>query len=181
VLHGAELAWWFAGGLALEAFVGASWREHGDIDVGFFRDEQAAMRRQLGAWDVRCADPPGTLRPWQVDERLRGGVHDIWVREGADAPWRFQLMVDEREGDEWVFRRDSRIRRPVSTLTWPRGAARYLAPEVQMLYKARVPRPKDEEDFTRTLPCLDARRRGWLRASIGLLHPGHPWLTHLAS
>lgn len=179
MLHGTGSEWWFAGGLALEAFVGVSWREHGDIDVGFFRDEQAALRKHLGAWDVQCADPPGTLRPWQPDERLPAEVHDLWVREGADAPWRLQLVVDEREGDEWVFRRDPRIRRSVSTLTWSRGPARYLAPEVQLLYKARGARPKDEDDLTRTLPYLDGPRRDWLRASIGTVHPGHPWLNRL--
>ncbi len=42
------------------------------------------------------------------------------------------------------FRRDPRIRRPVGTLTWERDGLRHLAPEVQLLYKAKEPRARDE-------------------------------------
>jgi hypothetical protein len=181
VLRGVGVPWWFGGGLALEAFVGTPWRDHGDVDVGFFRDDQAALREHLRAWDVRCADPPGTLRPWEVGKSLRARVHDVWVREGPDAPWRFQLMVDEHDGDEWVFRRDARIRRPVATLTWSRSDARHLAPDVQLLYKAKGLRPKDHEDFRRTLPHLDALQRGWLHTALATVHPGHPWLGDLVA
>jgi hypothetical protein len=29
------------------------------------------------------------------------------------------------------------------------------------------------------LPSLDGGRRRWLAAAIGLLHPGHAWLSRL--
>ncbi len=35
----------------------------------------------------------------------------------------------------------------------------YLAPEIQLFYKAKGLRPKDELDFARTLPTLDQQRR----------------------
>ncbi|MFI6500277.1 hypothetical protein [Nonomuraea typhae] len=31
-------------------------------------------------------------------------AHDIWAREHSGGPWRFQLMLDEAEGEEWVYR-----------------------------------------------------------------------------
>jgi len=55
----------------------------------------------------------------------------------------------------------------------------YLAPELQLLYKAKVPRPKDEADFARILSVLDAQSRQWFAQSLALVHPGHVWLAKL--
>ena len=180
-LHAVTAPWWIAGGLALEAFVGASWRGHGDADVGCFRDGQAAVRRHLATWDPWCADPPGTLRPWPVGETLPQSVHDVWVRERPGGPWRFQLVIDERYGDTWVFRRDERVRRPASTLTMETSGIRHLAPEVQLLYAAKRLASRDREDFEHTLPRLEAPRRAWLRSALAIAHPGHEWARRLAT
>lgn len=67
----------------------------------------------------------------------------------------------------------------------------YLAPEVQLFYKARQLRPKDEEDFTAVLPLLARDGRDWLARAISLAygpqnrsrtevsHRLHPWLARL--
>jgi hypothetical protein len=54
-----------------------------------------------------------------------------------------------------------------------------LAPEIQLLYKSKGLRPKDQADFETVLPALDAARRGWLRSAIAVLSPAHPWLMAL--
>ncbi|MGH2632818.1 MAG: nucleotidyltransferase domain-containing protein, partial [Tepidiformaceae bacterium] len=133
----------------------------------------------LASWELQCADPPGTLRSWQPGERLGPAIHDIWARRNADDSWRFQLMLDESAGDEWVCRRDPRIRRPVATLTFEIDGVRYLAPEVQLFYKARGLRPKDGLDFEAALPRLSESQSRWLRESLQLVHPEHPWLEQL--
>jgi hypothetical protein len=181
VLEGTTVAWWIAGGWALEALVGRSWRQHDDVDVGFFRDEQVAIRDHLEGWDVRCSDPPGQLRPWLEGEKLPAHVHAIWVRETATQPWRLQLMIDERRDGVWRFRRDARIQRPVDTLTWQRDGRRYIAPEVQLLYKAKGMRAKDQSDFDHALPLLKEGPRMWLRDALSVVHPGHPWIARVAT
>jgi hypothetical protein len=40
---------------------------------------------------------------------------------------------------------------------------------------------QDEPDFHALLPHLSEARRRWLRESITLLHPDHPWLSHLSA
>jgi hypothetical protein len=179
-LRGLAVPWWIAGGWALEAFVGHTWREHDDVDVGCFREDQEALREHLRGWDVHCADPPGSLRPWRGHERLDPAVHDVWVRESPDDPWRFQVMLDERRGGDWLFRRCRGVSRPVGSLTWERDGRRYLAPEVQLLYKARALRPKDRADFEHTLVRSSESQRRWLREALTTAHPGHEWLTRLS-
>lgn len=108
-------------------------------------------------------------------------MHDIWCRPGPAEPWRIQLMLDDTEGDDWVFRRDPRIRLPLDRLgRLTADGVPYLCPEVQLLYKAGAPRPKDEEDFAEALPVLDADQCAWLAGAIALAEDaGHPWAVRL--
>ncbi|MGW3848996.1 nucleotidyltransferase domain-containing protein [Streptomyces fagopyri] len=175
-----EARWWVAGGFAIELAVGRRIRNHGDIDVLLLRRDQLLVQRVLAGWQWWAADPPGNLRPWASGEVLPQGVHDIWCRPAPDEPWRIQVMLDESHGQEWVSRRDPRVRRPISTLglTSADGAP-FLAPEVQLYYKAKTPRPKDEEDFDAVLPVLTDQQRRWLVAVITDTYGPHPWVKRL--
>lgn len=178
-----DTPWWIAGGYAIELAVGTPLRTHGDVDVLMLRRDQLAVQRALAGWEWWAAEPPGQLRRWEPGEVLPAAVHDIWCRPAPDRPWALQFMLDETEGDQWVSRRDPRIRRPVPEIgrVSPDGLP-YLAPEIQLLYKAKGPRPKDLADFESALPILDPDQCRWLRESIKTAYgPGHPWLDRLVS
>lgn len=172
--------WLIAGGHAIDLFVGRTTRAHADIDVLLLRRDQQAVHEVLPGWEIYAADPPGQLRRWLPDETLPTGVHDIWCRPGADSPWRVQFMLDEAEGDEWISRRNAQVRRPLGELRHtPASGLPFLAPEVQLFYKARGRRHKDEQDLETVLPHLSDDQRGWLREALTLAHPDHPWLSRL--
>jgi hypothetical protein len=173
--------WWIAGGYAIELAAGRPVREHSDIDVLLLRSDQLVVQHVLTGWQWHAADPPGTLRPWRPGERLPVGVHDIWCRPGAEQPWRIQVMLDESCAGDWVSRRDQRIRRPIASIgSVTADGIPYLAPEIQLFYKARNPRPKDEIDFAVTLPMLIPVQRQWLGDALGLAYGlDHPWRAHL--
>ena len=176
-----DARWWLAGGWAIDLFLGRRTREHDDIDVQILRPDHVAVRAALSDWDAHAADPPGTLRPWPVGETLAPEVHDVWVRRRAGDPWRFQLMIADVDGEEWVYRRDQRIRRPLEELSGPASTAdrAVLAPEVQLLYKSKGLRAKDESDFAATVAALGADRRAWLAEALAVVSPAHPWLDRL--
>jgi hypothetical protein len=92
-------------------------------------------------------------------------------------------MLNESDGDLWVFRRDHRITTPLARLT--KSAADgtpYLAPEVQLLFKSGPHRrEKNEEDFEVALPKLDDESREWLRDAIAMGDAAQPWLARLES
>jgi hypothetical protein len=172
--------WWIAGGVAIELAVGRRIRSHADIDVGVLRADHVAAHDVLLDWELWAADPPGTLRPWARGEALPPQVHDVWCRPSAAAPWRIQLMIDESDGRDWVSRRDPGVRLPLG-LAVRRTAAGvpFLAPQVQLYYKAESPRPKDLIDFDAALPVLGRPERTWLRTALERRDPGHPWLGQL--
>lgn len=176
----AKAPWWVAGGYAIELAVGYSFREHSDIDVLLLRRDQRVVQEVMPTWEWWAADPPGTLRPWQPGEILSAGVHDIWCRPGRSEPWQIQIMLDEAEGQDWISRRCAQVRRPINLLgRHSTEGVPYLAPEVQLFYKAHQPRPKDEEDFGAALPTLDVGQRQWLAAAIAQAYGDHPWGEHL--
>ncbi len=163
----ADFPWWIAGGHAIEHFVGRTLRPHGDIDVLLLRADHTAARALLADWDCWAAEPPGTLRPWRADETLPASVSDIWCRENRDSPWRFQLMLDEADGRDWRSRRCSDVIMPIADLgSRDASGIPYLNPEVQLFYKAKAPRDKDETDFAAALPLLSEMQRNWLRSAI---------------
>ncbi|MBJ7902181.1 amino acid transporter [Streptomyces sp. DSM 110735] len=178
----ADFSWWIAGGYAIELAVGHELRPHGDLDVLVLRRDQARVRDLLAGWDLYVADPPGQgkLRPWRPGEVLQPPLHDIWCRRTPEAPWSVQLMLDEAEGTQWVSRRNPEVRRPIDQLgrTSEKGVP-YLAPEVQLFYKAKATRDKDEIDFEAALPILGESQRVWLADVIRVIAPDHPWLRRL--
>ncbi|WP_164254546.1 amino acid transporter [Streptomyces sp. S4.7] len=177
---GLESCWWVAGGFAIELAVGRRIRSHGDIDVLLLRRDQLVAQQALSGWQWWAADPPGSLRPWALDEVLSLEVHDIWCRPGPDDPWRIQIMIDESCGQEWVSRRDPRVRRPISMLGMTSAdGVPFLALDVQLYYKAKTPRPKDEEDFDAALPVLTDQQRSWLVDAISKTYGPHPWIKRL--
>ncbi|MEU9938836.1 nucleotidyltransferase domain-containing protein [Streptomyces lavendulae] len=182
VFKQAGFQWWIAGGRAIELFVGRELRTHGDLDVLVLRRDQTRAQACLAGWDLHVADPPGTdtLRGWGFGEILEEPLHDIWCRRTPDAPWSVQLMLDDAVGEEWVSRRDRRVRMPIARLSrFAADGTPYLAPEVQLFYKAKHTREKDEVDFNAAFPLLDQDQRAWLLAALGATQPGHPWRQRL--
>lgn len=177
--------WWIAGGWALDLFLGEQTRDHDDVDVQILRRDQQEIRTLLGAWDIQGADldrlpVEWPFREWEVGQTLDPSVHDVWCRPNKADPWVFQLMVADFVDDQWLFRRDPRIRRPLAAIGHrTHDGIPYIAPEIQLLYKARASRPKDEADFARTLPALDEKSRQWLAQSLAFVHPEHAWLMKL--
>jgi hypothetical protein len=167
VLRDAAFPWRIAGGYAIEAFVERAFRPHGDIDVLMLRRDRMAVRALLKDWDCWAADPPGTLRRWPADELLSASVDHIWCRRDGRDPWRFQLMLDDADGETWHSRRSAAVRRPIAEMGLRNEVGiPFLAPEIQLFYKAKSPRPKDEQDFSAALPLLSELQRVWLRDAI---------------
>lgn len=178
-LKGAEVAWWIAGGWALDLFSGQCTRKHADMDVGCFREDLDEIRTVLQQWAVYSAHE-GRLTRLGPTEAPAQEVHSLWCRPEKARQWWLELMLDEREGENWVFRRSPEIRRPAHELVERDvDGTPYLRPEVQLLYKAKNRRSRDDGDFQVTLPRLSDTAKHWLRDALSRCEPRHPWLAKL--
>lgn len=178
---GAPFPWWIAGGVALELAVGKIIRSHSDIDVFILRRDHLAVREWFTEWDCWAADPPGTLRKWPEGEELEPSVHDVWCRKTRDDDWRLQLMIDEFDGSDWVSRRNEQIRAPLKDITRTTSTGiRFIAPHIQLFYKAKNLREKDKVDFDVVVDSGIDLDVTWLRQAILNCHGDqHPWLDRL--
>jgi hypothetical protein len=85
-----------------------------------------------------------------------------------------------RRGVSWVFRRVPTVRMPLANvIKRTQEGIPYLTPEIQLLYKARHPRAKDQDDFERVLPRLGASARVWLIDALSTIDSAHAWLAKL--
>ena len=184
--------WCLCGGWAVDAELGRETRDHPDVDIAVFLDDQRALLDHLAGWELIAHDPnvdtnePWNGRPLDLPAHIHGRLHDPRNRtperrEVLTTPQGFGLDIqfNERSGDDWVLSREPRVtvplRRAVRQSDWGLPT---LAPEVLLFYKARDLRRRDKVDFLALLPQLTPEQRDWLRNAISLL--GHPWLAQLS-
>jgi hypothetical protein len=179
LFSGAPFRWWMTGGVALELYAGRSWRDHADADVGICRRDAPAAHGWLRRLHPYVA-AAGRLRPWDGGPLSAGAdENNVWVKDRPDGPWRFDIAIGDGDPGRWTYRRDPTISRPWSeTLMTTTDGVPYLAPEIQLLFKAKGLRPKDHVDAGVVIPLLDEPRRRWL---AGHLPEGHPWLDQIGA
>lgn len=196
--------WFLCGGWAVDAWLGRQTRDHGDVDISVFEDDQRALFDHLSGWQLIAHDsqvPGNTTEPWNgrrlqlpahVHVSPNPGTVSAWVSESAAQPDGFELEVilNEGAGREWILSVDPRITLPLRRCIQRSGWGLPTAvPEILCFYKATAyfgakrmkERPQDESDFLALLSLLGSRRLRWLREAVSLIHPSHPWLAHVSS
>src|SRR5262245_39033678 len=121
--------WWVAGGWAVDLFLEQVTRVHEDLDVGIMSQDLPALRDALPEWQFFEAKD-GRLTELERDVQPRADVHSLWCRREGSPVWQLEIMLEGVNGDEWVYRREPKIRRPFSDiLQHSQCGLRYLAPE----------------------------------------------------
>jgi hypothetical protein len=180
LLAGLTSPWWVAGGWALDLFLGRESRPHKDLDVGILRRDAPRVIEALPGWEFFQAQDDILRR--LVDREPNPRVNSLWCRLQGASRWVLELMLDDCAGDDWVFRRHKDIRRPLAAaIRFDATRIPYLAPEIQLLYKAQRPRPGDHADFHSVAPRLDDGGRSFLHDALARIDPHHPWLEALAA
>ena len=180
-MAGFDRPWWLVGGWAVEAFTRAP-REHEDVDLSILACDVPALREHVGdAWHL-WSNHGGTLRP--VSDRFPEPISNesqIWVRRSAQDPWVIDLPITPDRDGLWTNKRMPDHVAHVDEVTWVADdGIRYVNPEIALLYKAVLHRPKDDRDLDRCLPLLSGAARGWLAQSVAELYPDHAWLGLLS-
>ena len=176
-----EIPWWIAGGWAIDLFIGRKTREHLDTDVLILRKDQLIIQEFLKDWKLYKTTKQG-LKPWEKGEYLEIGVNSIWCKRESNSPWILQIMFLDADSKDWIYRRVSTIRRELSTIERKTDAGiPYLAPEIQLLFKAKKETiSKDQSDFINVLPLLQVKELQWLLDALHIQFPqGHNWINLL--
>ena len=172
--------WCVAGGWALDLFLGRVTRTHADLELAIFRQDQALLRAQLADWRLQKIVDGRTV-DWHEGESLSLPVHEIHGTSRDAPPRKIEFLLNERNDDAWVFRRNAMIALAINrAIVRSKGGLPILAPEIVLLFKAKSPRPKDELDFRDVAPAMNGASRRWLREALALCHAGYQWIKQLA-
>lgn len=163
LFEGSGVRWWIVGGRA--ARIGAAPRRHEDTDVAVRIADLPTVRQRLRDWHLWEAHD-GCLRPLLPGRDLPAGREQLWLRRDAHHPWALDLLLHASD-DMWVFKKDARVR-----LSWDQAlhsvaGITYLRPELAILHKAHLNRPKDRADLAAVE--LTTSARVWLGNTLDLL------------
>ena len=187
--------WALCGGWAVDAWLGRISRDHADVDISVFQDDQRALFEHLSpGWQLIAHDPnvpDATADPWtgrwldlpgHVHARPKGTGKPVsgTLNSPNDAGFGLDIQLGDRDGAEWLISRDPRVAFAVeeSVKQSPWGIPT-VAPDVLLAFKALERRPQDEQDFDALLPHLTPVQRARLRDAIAHIDPHHGWMTGL--
>ena len=171
--------WFIAGGWAIDLFLGKITRPHQDIEIAIFRKDQIALHDYFGYWLLRKI-LDGEQVVWHRNEWLTLPIHEIHCFNEKAAMRQIEVLLNESNETEWVYRRNQKVRRSLVKIELESNAdVKFLCPEIVLLYKSKNPRAKDEQDFQAVVKHLDAERKEWLKCAIRVCDENHPWLQSL--
>ena len=177
-------SWFVSGGWAIDLFVNQVTRPHSDVEIGLFREHQGALRAQLAGWKLTKSDvlrPEGAAWvPWNEDDWVAAPLFQVQAWGPEDEEPAYDFFLNDTVNGAWQFRREPSITRQVEEimLRTP-GGIPFLAPEVQLAFKGKYRRPKDEHDFTLALPRLSPAQRAWLAMALKAAYGEHVWIGRL--
>lgn len=179
VMRAFEPDWFVAGGWAIDLFLEKETRAHQDIEIAIFRKDQLALQNYLQGWKLKKA-VGGELIEWKAGEFLELRIHEIHCfGENKELPV-LEILLNETNDKEWIFRRDKRITKLLSELSLATNSGiNFLRPEIVLLYKSKNPREKDEQDFQAAVKQLDFESRKWLRGALSICYSKHHWLESI--
>ena len=177
LMSGFNKTWFFAGGWAIDLFIGRETRQHQDIEIALFRKDQLNLKEHLNEWDFKKV-VKGKFYTWE-NEFLELPIHEIHALNKSNGD-KLEVLLNETKDYDWKFRRDLRISYPLKSIcSYSDTGIPYLNPEIVLLYKVKNTRDKDHQDFMSILEKLDDEKKKWLQDAIQLHEPAHPWLQFL--
>ena len=115
LLDALECDWGVAGGWAIDLFLDRITRTHQDIEVAIFREHQLVLQQYLSSrgWSLEYVHD-GEMCPWLSGQSLTLPVHEVWCRNPNGPLRELEVLLNERDGGAFVFRRDAWIRVPIN-------------------------------------------------------------------
>ena len=187
--------WALCGGWAVDVLLGRKTRDHLDVDIAVFQEDQAELRNHLDGWRLLGHDDEVAEDcPDQWDGRWLDVPGHVHANTATMAGTELDIQICRRIDDEWILSDEPRVALPMSATLGPAqwGSLPVVSAPIILYYKAVPPRwraksddpqpnrrPKDEADFTALLPTLGQEQRSWLHSAITASQPDHDWSRRL--
>ncbi|MEL4503522.1 hypothetical protein AAEX63_01145 [Luteococcus sp. H138] len=176
-LAGCQARWWVSGGSAVDLHLHQE-SDRQDLDLSTAAGDLRPLCVSLPDGVTVWADLDGALLPLADVPDDADLQRALWHENGA---WVAELHVEDGAPKAWLYRRDPRLQMPWDKATIDIDGIPTGAPEVQLLWKALRPNPRDDADLAAVLPTLTDRQRSWLETALLRIHPHSSWAIHMRS
>ena len=171
-----DLEWILAGGFALEHFYGKAYRLNGDIDIIIKRSHQRQLTKYFEPRNIYVAYK-GKLSPFSSNQYYEKPIQDIWILSDDNHFWCLQIMLIDEVNGKWRYKRNTAIQLPYEEIYLEKEGIKILKPEIQLLYKSKSIRAKDQLDFEMIQQKLSIEAKAWLNNSLEKCYSKkHIWL-----
>ena len=203
LLQGQDFSYAICGGFALDLFLGYESRTHGDIDIlAFWEDRETIITfmqsKGYCVFEMLGGGKVHRITEIRMQEKLRKNIFcctedcelvRLYDTEEQDVYWfdfqhtgltklnYIEFLFNEKTEDEFVYVRDSRIRRDFWKAILEKDGIPYLAPELCLLFKSTdIEREGYQQDFELTVERLSEEQKAWFLDAMEKLYPeGHKW------
>lgn len=189
IMRSYKKPWYVAAGWALDLYLDHQRRDHADLDIATYREDQLDLQKHLSAYKLgKFTGPDGAerLEPWAPGELLIYPDFEIVAEENESGFPALEFLLNESEGNEWIWRKNREVRSPKSQVGMLSAEGiPFLGPEIVLLFKSQhitggaVNEQKDQADFDEIRDTLEFERRSWLKTTLETHYPDHPWIASL--
>jgi len=178
VFSGFKEPWFIAGGWAIDLAIGRVTRKHDDIDFCIFRESLPLLLNYFKEWKIEVCIPGTSDRlVCESVEDAASPRHELHLIKGN---YNFEVLLNEKNGKNVLFRRDTSITLPIETFTCrSKNKIPYVRPAWQLLFKAKYNKEKDQQDFNEVIKILSNHDREWLHQALSRNQPDSKWLKEL--
>jgi len=92
LMSGFNKTWFFAGGWAIDLFIGRETRQHQDIEIALFRKDQLNLKEYLKEWDFKKVIK-GKFYAWE-NEFLELPIHEVHALNKSNGD-KLEVLLNE--------------------------------------------------------------------------------------
>lgn len=165
IMDNAKVQYGIAGGYGIELFCNKMIRDHNDIDVYVLDKDIRSLMRFLMEHGYRLYKAyQGVLTPLYMSDIITDDF-SIWVSNGEDTPFLFEILIGRTQDDYWLYRRNLEIKLPIDNVFISKNGVSILNPLIILLFKMNKSNVEEKDwiDFEAVKPLLSEGELEWLK------------------
>ena len=206
VMNNMNAKWCFAGGWAIDLFLGKESRGHKDLDIVVFKNEihEVISYMKTKGWRIETPTRQGFLpvteenvseleidNMWCMNEAYpldylkvdeQGSCNFYQYERDVQEVFDFlEVLLNSTEGGYFIYQQNPSIRLEMSRAIFENNGLPYLAPEIVLLYKSKYLSEDNQADFDLVSAKLDSEQIKWLKEALTTEYGSdHPWVQALS-
>ena len=203
LLQNQGFAYAFCGGWAIDLFIGAETRKHGDIDILAYWPERDTIIQRMQSLGFQVYEMLGGGKVHHITDirhqsKMKRNIFcctqdcelvHLFETDEADTYFLdfqhtgqtklnyIEFLFNDKEDADLLYARNPAVRLPLSDAILYRDHLPYLAPEMCLLYKSTdTEREGYQSDYDHAVARMSQCQKHWLDRALTVMYPeGHKW------